>query len=168
MLRAMTLEQHVINSTYPLMYHPTQDIGIPFLADMWGSASGQSALAGIVRMTIGAAISAPNAAAILVNGTNTNFQSSVRRLGGAAKVITAARTDVWGNVRVPYLEKLPGYNAEVPYAWVDVPTNETIVFESLIGVPVRGIPDDIVGNASFTVSAAYTTLKVSQVSQYQC
>lgn len=164
-LRAMTLEQHVVNSTYPLMFHPAQDVGVPFLTDMWGSASGQSSLAGITRMTMGAAISAPNAAAVLANGTNTNFERGLRQLGGAAKVIAAARTDVWGNVRMPYLEKLPAYNVEAPHSWVHVPTDETTVFESLIGVPIRGIPDDVIGNASFTVAAAYTTLKVSQVPQ---
>jgi hypothetical protein len=164
----MTVEQHVIKYTYPLMYHPTEDISIPFLTDMWGSASGQSALAGIVRMTMGAAISAPNAAAILVNGTDANLEHGLRQLGGAAKVIAAARTDVWGNVRMPYLEKLPGYNAEEPYAWVGVPTNEITVFESLVGVPVRGIPDNLVGNASFTVSAAYATLKVSRIPPRSC
>lgn len=167
-LRSMTLEQHVENTTYPLMYHPTQEIGIPFLTSMWGSGSGQSQLAGIVRMAMGAAISAPNAAAILVNGSNANFERGVERLGGVANVIAAAKTDVWGNVRMPYLERLPGYNAETPHTWVDVPTDETTVFESLIGVPVRGIPDNLVGNASFTVSAAYTTLKVSQGLQCLC
>ncbi|KAJ4404723.1 hypothetical protein N0V91_005671 [Didymella pomorum] len=111
---------------------------------------------------MGAAISAPNAAAILVNGTDANLEHGLRQLGGAAKVIAAARTDVWGNVRMPYLEKLPGYNAEEPYAWVGVPTNEITVFESLVGVPVRGIPDNLVGNASFTVSAAYATLKCAE------
>ncbi|KAJ4381903.1 hypothetical protein N0V86_003272 [Didymella sp. IMI 355093] len=102
-------------------------------------------------------------AAILVNGSDPNFERGLQQLGGAEKVIAAAKTDVWGNVRMPYLEKLPEYNIETPYAWVDVPVDETTVFESLIGVPIRGIPDNIVGNASFMVSAAYTTLKVSQV-----
>lgn len=160
-LRSVAIERPVLNTTHSLMYHPAQSIGIPFETDMWGSASGQSGLAGAVRMMMGAAISAPNAAAILVNGSNEDFASGIRRLGGAAKVIASAKTDVWGNARMPYLEKLPGYNNRTPYEWVNVPTDETVVYESLIGVPVRGLPDNIVGNATFSVSAAYTTLQVS-------
>jgi len=112
-------------------------------------------------MILGAVLSAPNAAAILANGTSPTFDESIERLGGVAKVLEASKMDIWGNVRMPYLEKLPHYNRETPHDWVDVPTDEIPVYESLIGIPIRGIPPGIVGNLTFAVSAAYTTLKVS-------
>ena len=78
-------------------------------------------------MVVGAAISAPNATALLVNRSSPDFQQVIERLGGATKIIAVAKTDVWGNIRIPYLEMVPGYRNETPHAWVDVPSDETIV-----------------------------------------
>ncbi|KAF2754488.1 hypothetical protein EJ05DRAFT_143158 [Pseudovirgaria hyperparasitica] len=164
-LRALTLHTPVLTASYPLTYHPSSAIGIPLDTLTWGSASSgfYGAAGGVVRMAFGAVISAPNAAALLVNGTTTagSFDEAVERLGGVEKVLAAARTDIWGNVRMPLLEMLPGYDAGKPGEWVDVPTDQVPVYESLVGVPVRGVPMGEVGNLTFGIAAAYTRLTCS-------
>jgi hypothetical protein len=160
-LRSVTIEQAAQNTSYPLVYFPATTDGIPFYEDLWNSASTLASNAAMIKTLLGAVITAPNSAALLANGSSLNFEDGLDRLGGAAKVISASKQDIWGNVRVPYLELLPGYKIHTPFDWVEVPTDQVVAYESLVGIPVRGTPLGDVGNITFPLSAVYTTLKVS-------
>ena len=78
-LRSITIEQPIENTTYPLVYCPSREAGVPFDQSIWGSASSgaQNSAGGAIRMIFGAVLSAPNAAAILANGTSTEFEQSI-------------------------------------------------------------------------------------------
>lgn len=117
----------------------------------------------MIRTMFGAAMTSPSAAGICANESSPKFSEGIERLGGLAEVIEASKTDIWGNVRMPYLELLPGYKRGSPYDWVDLPTDHIPAYESLAGIPVRGLPLGDIGNLSFRVSAVYAALKVSVI-----
>lgn len=112
-------------------------------------------------MVFSAAISAPNAIDALSNTSTLGVTDGLKDMGGEAYVREIGKMDIWGNPRIPYLEKLPGYSVEKPFEWVDVPTDEIPIYASLVGIPVRGLPAHVTGNATFEVGAVYVTVNVS-------
>ncbi|KAI0103703.1 hypothetical protein GGR51DRAFT_250118 [Nemania sp. FL0031] len=69
-----------------------------------------------------------------------------------------AKSDLWGNVKVPVLEALPDYSSARAGDWVDVPTDPTgIWYASFIGVPIANIPR--AGQAQFQAEVAYWELE---------
>ncbi|KAK8007425.1 hypothetical protein PG989_001415 [Apiospora arundinis] len=63
--------------------------------------------------------------------------------------------DVWGNLRVPMVESLAGYE---DHEWKDLPSNRSdIIFASLIGVPF-GPKHFIRGHSCFTLDTSYMNL----------
>ncbi|KAI0551032.1 hypothetical protein F4679DRAFT_594081 [Xylaria curta] len=70
----------------------------------------------------------------------------------------ASTSDLWGNVKIPVLEGLPGYKTARPGDWVDIPVDSTgIWYASLIGMPIRNIPK--IGHTQFLTEAAYWNLE---------
>lgn len=61
-----------------------------------------------------AAFSAPDVELMHSNGSSSDFQQAVNRAGGETLAIASARSDRWGNVRVPLLHLLPGYQQSRP------------------------------------------------------
>lgn len=70
------------------------------------------------------------------------------------------RADAIGNPRVPKLESLPGYDADNPHEWVNVPRTDMVNYASLIGVRVKAPLNDTLGNNSFTPGANYFLFSV--------
>jgi len=97
------------------------------------------------------------------NGSGANFDALVERLGGAQKAAVSSAVDPWGNLLVPNLRLLPGYDAKKPDAWVSVDWRNSVVDHgSLIGIPFAGIPIGFVGNATIrSVSSEYHIFTVS-------
>lgn len=63
-------------------------------------------------------------------------------------------SDLWGNVKTPVLESLPGYGSVADGEWVAVPRNsEETWYASLIGVPIANIPQT--GSTRFQMEVAY-------------
>ncbi|KAI0855082.1 hypothetical protein F4860DRAFT_521981 [Xylaria cubensis] len=63
-------------------------------------------------------------------------------------------SDLWGNVKTPVLETLPGYKSANPGDWVRVPVDSTeISYASLIGVPIGNVPE--IGRTQFQTEVAY-------------
>lgn len=109
----------------------------------------------------GAALSAPNALAQASNGSSERFNAVIQQLGGVEVASKDAKVDLWGNVRVPEITQLPGYNNSDPYSWVKVPPGQLATYESLIGIPIRGIPSNFAGNFTLQISASYMSLEVN-------
>ncbi|KAJ4152463.1 hypothetical protein NW754_004259 [Fusarium falciforme] len=105
------------------------------------------------------ALSAPSALGQAANGSSPNFDAVIERLGGAVVASAGARLDLWGNVRVPEVTSLPGYRSSDPHSWIDVPTVQLVNYESLVGIPLRGMPTDSPGNLTLELSAAYLALE---------
>ncbi|KAI8712364.1 hypothetical protein NCS52_01334400 [Fusarium sp. LHS14.1] len=146
---------------HDLMYSPAADIELPFNRILWASSSNLGTQLGRIYAMFGAAISASNAIAQGSNGSSPNFDAAIRGLGGADTAIAAARMGLWQNVRVLEITDLPGYNQQDPYRWLHVPTDRLVTYESLVGVPVRGILQETPGNTSFQLSTTYATLECS-------
>lgn len=85
----------------------------------------------------------------------------MEQVGGSEAALAMARQDIWGNVRVPFLHMLGGYDSDDPFAWVDVPADSLAPYESLVGVPIRGIPGMRTGNATMILQSSYMTMSVS-------
>ncbi|KAK7513644.1 hypothetical protein IWZ03DRAFT_443995 [Phyllosticta citriasiana] len=144
-------------STPTLFYYPHHELSM-----IWGNNGGSGASYNMVfwEMVYGAALSAANSAVLLANGSSPGFEDAVQRIT-PSEAINGTRQDMWGNVRIPLLHLLPGYNRSSPHQWVDVLLDEVVAFESLIGVPVRGISTSDAGNMTFNLSASYNVLDCS-------
>ncbi|KAF5013070.1 hypothetical protein FDECE_897 [Fusarium decemcellulare] len=160
-LRAVRVTSDAEARDYDLMYSPTADMGIPYDNILWSSNSGLVSLTSTIVPMFGAALCAPNALGQAANGSSELFDESMRQIGGTGTASLLARTDLWGNVRVPQLTSLPGYSSSKPHKWVDVPTDQLVTYESLIGIPLRGLPFGSPGNLTLRLSASYVTLECS-------
>lgn len=159
-LRAIQITPHISPQTHIISYIPPADIGIPLNYGLWESASDRSEELGRIIPMFGAALSAPNALGQASNGSSKNFAAVIEQLGGVDIASTNARTDLWGNVRVPEITSLPGYDSLRPHEWITVPSDQLVTYESLIGIPIRGIPPTSAGNFTLEVSATYLGLQV--------
>ncbi|KAF2137023.1 uncharacterized protein K452DRAFT_279190 [Aplosporella prunicola CBS 121167] len=157
-LRSISLERSVEKTNHALIYHPVNNI-TSFSQSPWVGPSGTNSLFGQVRALFGTALSSFSSLPLFSNGSDPDFENTIAQLGGKAETIKAIQTDVWGNVRIPFLQLLPGYNRSDLYQWVNVPTEEVPPYESLIGVPIRGLPMGVVGNMTLQLSTFYTAFK---------
>ena len=64
--------------------------------------------------------------------------------------------DTWGNIKVPMMESLPGYNGSQSSQWLPVNTTNNVTYSSLVGIPVTPRPDGL--NASYSVDTTYMSL----------
>ena len=87
-------------------------------------------------------------------------------------LIRGTTVDAWGNVRIPRLQSLAGYDPNHPEKWIEVPYQSNVVnYTSLLGVPVTGISEGFntrpsslqSGNFTFSIGANYHNFQVSQV-----
>ncbi|RSL96385.1 hypothetical protein CEP52_011513 [Fusarium oligoseptatum] len=97
------------------------------------------------------------------NGSTDGFNSTVDALGGPSQAARMGRRDLWRNVRIPFLELLPGYDPDDPSSWVPVPSDMVVPYASLIGVPIRGGSFNRAGNSTLTVHAHYQTLSCKRI-----
>jgi hypothetical protein len=67
--------------------------------------------------------------------------------------------DLWGNVKIPMIEKLQGYSDKLGSVWIDVPSTVPPVYSSLTGVTVAGLTRG--QQASFVVGFRYFILEVT-------
>ncbi|KAH7178754.1 hypothetical protein DER46DRAFT_622310 [Fusarium sp. MPI-SDFR-AT-0072] len=77
-------------------------------ADVFQGVSGAQSLISDMRTVLSASFSTQD---VRVSHANTITSRKGRR-------------DLWGNVRIPFLELLPGYNGDDPNAWISVPEDE--------------------------------------------
>ncbi|KAF4991419.1 hypothetical protein FGRMN_7822, partial [Fusarium graminum] len=159
-LRAIQVTSNIQVQNHNITYNPAANVGLPFNSFIWESTYFKSYQGKVIPM-FGAALSAPNALLQASNGSSSDFDKVVEQLGRVAVVSAEARTDLWGNVRVPEITSLPGYTRENPHGWVEVPSDRVVTYESLIGIPIKGAPPKTAGNMSLQLSATYLALECS-------
>ena len=159
--RSVSLEPMTIVNSFPAVSYPAPDYAPVRLQQWWGSGSTSTAFGSYIYAVAASVFSAPEVTLMHANGSSIYFDEAVAKAGGAAASVTSSQQDLWGNVRVPFIHLLPEYDSEDHFAWIDVPQDSIAPYESLIGVPIRGIPADKVGNATLTIQSYYTTLSVS-------
>ncbi|KPA41667.1 hypothetical protein FLAG1_05421 [Fusarium langsethiae] len=160
-LRTIQTTLYTSSQNHEASYVPAADIGLPLNYGIWESASSKANHLGRILPMFGAALSAPNALAQASNGSSTNFDAVIQDLGGVDVASNNARVDLWGNVRVPEITQLPDYDSSNPYKWIKVPSDQLVTYESLIGIPIRGIPSNSAGNFTLQASASYMALECS-------
>ncbi|KAL1798197.1 hypothetical protein ACET3X_002234 [Alternaria dauci] len=91
-----------------------------------------------------------------VDKTNTTYQDIAITLGGESSAGVQAATDPWGNIRMPNLHTLPGFDAKEPHRWVSVPWQESVQnYSSLVGDHVAGLERNFTGNTTFNTTSSY-------------
>lgn len=159
-LRSMTLQRDFIEEPYQLIYFPQNNLSVTQNSG-WTGASSSGDIRTAVRTLFGAALSPPNAAVLFSNGSSPSFEDAVTRLGGPLEAIRISKRDAWSNVRVPFIHMLPGYDLSRPFDWMNVTAHALVPYESLIGIPLRGLPLSGEGSMNFVLQASYHTLSVS-------
>ncbi|OJD33152.1 uncharacterized protein BKCO1_3300089 [Diplodia corticola] len=160
-LRSVEPEVHKQHRDYPLSYYPSGSLFDNMAASPFVGASGSTWAKGKLHRAVDAAISSLDATVLFSKGTSPGFDAAVQRLGGEEQAAQSAQSDPWGNVRIPFLHLLPGYNEEDRGAWIDVSQTEIAPYSSLIGHTIRGVPQSSVGNISLSLQTVYQTLSAS-------
>jgi hypothetical protein len=86
----------------------------------------------------------------------------VTMMGGESSIATLGAMDTWGNVRIPALQYVDGYDSDRPHRWLKTPWDEKIQnYSSLLGERVAGLNLKSVGNTTFTLESSFQSFKVS-------
>ncbi|KAF2235108.1 hypothetical protein EV356DRAFT_432773, partial [Viridothelium virens] len=105
--------------------------------------------------------------ASFASGDSANEGQATNTLYNAALLAPAkdksGSQDIWGNIRIPWIEQLNGSTADsdgwmaIPAADMKSPDN----FTSLVGLPVVGLPDTA-NASSFSMQSAYLSLDCTE------
>ncbi|KAG9238493.1 hypothetical protein BJ875DRAFT_40490 [Amylocarpus encephaloides] len=69
--------------------------------------------------------------------------------------IKASPMDLWTNVKIPYLSSLSESNTSDSSAWVSITPNDTVVYSSLVGLPIGGLQH---GHTELQLESSYIEL----------
>ena len=127
-------------------------------ADVHIGASARASLIAGMRTIISASFSNPDVLISHANGSSPSFDNIIEELGGRLQASRLGYRDLWRNVRVPFLELLPGYDSNNPTSWVLVPLDQVVAYASLIGLPIRAESLNRAGNLTMMVQYHYQTL----------
>ncbi|KAJ4139776.1 hypothetical protein NW768_001120 [Fusarium equiseti] len=152
-LRAVTINTEVIQHDFPIVSYPSTNwtAGFDWLPVLYAPPFG-------LRTIFGAAFSSSSTRLMHANGSSPKFGDTLKQVGGPDEARRIMQQDTWGNARIPFLHMLDGYDSTDPHAWVDVPNDAVPPYESLIGVPIRGIPPTREGNATMLIQSSYISL----------
>ncbi|XEU97375.1 hypothetical protein FSHL1_002661 [Fusarium sambucinum] len=152
-LRAVALQAETASFDFPTISYPSTNFSAGFdrLPALYALPFG-------LRTIFGAAFSSSATRLMHVNGSSPNFTESLEQVGGPDEARRLCKQDVWGNVRLPYLHLLDGYDSNKPQKWVYVPNDTIPPYESLVGIPIRGVPTMRAGNSTMMVQSSYISL----------
>ena len=162
-LRSINLRATVVATDIPAFYYLGNNrtrIWSHYRAGAGVFTSGpdtSSKIAGL-RTVASAAFINPGTSVVHSKGSSPNFDRGVEALGGKWQASHLGHQDAWRNVKIPFIEYLPGYNDANPTAWISVPKDTVVPYASLVGLPVRGGSFDRAGNSTFNTSFHYLTL----------
>ncbi|QPC79977.1 hypothetical protein HYE68_010729 [Fusarium pseudograminearum] len=115
------------------------------------------------RRVINAAFSRPDVLVSHPSISAYEYDAMIDQLGGVDQAARLGKQDIWRNVRVPFMELLPGYDHQKPESWIQVPPQKVVPYSSFIGVPVRGgSRPEAVGNSSLILHTRYQTLSCGE------
>lgn len=92
---------------------------------------------------------------------SSSFSDLLKKLGGQNSVAKLTAMDPWGNIRIPNLRRLPGYDAADPQRWVEVAATNLTNYSSLVGVPVGGLPAGSDENFTYVIGSKYHFFEAS-------
>lgn len=95
------------------------------------------------------------------NKPSKQYDHTISLLGGVERAGRELAVDAWGNIRIPALHQLDGYDANNKFEWVHIGQDSGVLnYSSLIGVIYRGIPPDFEGNTTMLVNQSYHRFSV--------
>lgn len=71
----------------------------------------------------------------------------------AAPLLANRNQDLWGNIRIPAIERL---ETEGATDWIAMPRNDNMTYSSLLGMPVKPLPS--LGTTSFILPGSYLSI----------
>lgn len=159
-LRIVELQPNVDVVTQPIVYFPVANISeVTQYSPLLGASSKASFLPTVKALVLSSLYDG-STSVIHANSSGPGFNEAVNTLGGAQAAAEAVQQDHWGNVRVPFIHLLQGYDAGKPQVWVDIPTDTVAPYQSLIGTPIRGLPQHVFGNTTAYINSTYHFFQV--------
>ncbi|KAF5983149.1 hypothetical protein FBULB1_3938 [Fusarium bulbicola] len=162
-LRSLGLQQNPISTKTPATYYLGNNRSqiYPYYRDgasvFFGASAGTSLISDM-RIILSTSFSTQDILVSHANTSSPHYNDTIADLGGKWEASRSGRRDLWRNVRIPFLELLPGYDGDDPHACVSVPEDEIVPYASLIGLPIRGGSFERPGNSSMTAHFHYQTL----------
>src|SRR5579862_7737414 len=132
-LRILSFEPHFTTGSAALQYMDTNSSYVPYMAGDTGSQL-------------------PPVKALFLSAM------------AAPPTTKASSSDTWGNLKIPMLETIPGYSEERAQTWLSIDagnTNSTLIYSSLLGVPIANILSR--GNTTFNLETSYWVLNCSSL-----
>lgn len=71
----------------------------------------------------------------------------------SASLLKNRNQDLWGNIRIPAIERLVVFDEST--TWLDIPDPTSVEYPSLVGVPLTGLESTGTGSTTFTLSGSY-------------
>jgi hypothetical protein len=137
-LRALNVRQNTTTFENPLSIYPINNLSV-FSDGPFSSASGGASSLNQSRAPIGAVFTAQDVSLMQANSLTRQFDAAVRRFGGVAAASKMTKRDLWRNLRIPFLHRLPA-SGKTSSGWNTVPDDVISDYSSLIGIPIRGFP----------------------------
>lgn len=166
-LRVLTLEERPATEIRSLLYVD------PGLAEYWDSsgpfccASGTSERFRTILGVYSSALFRPDIGT-QYNRPSEQYDRTISLLGGPERAGRELAVDAWGNIRIPALHRLEGYNPVDEFEWVHIPQDPGVLdYSSLIGVIYRGISPEFEGNTTMLINQSYHKFSVSPP-EHQC
>ncbi|KAF2847242.1 hypothetical protein T440DRAFT_456651 [Plenodomus tracheiphilus IPT5] len=157
-LRALVLKDNITTLDYPLIVYPINNLSIFEASSFNSGASGGASLMSQFRASVGAVFATPDIVLLHANQSSREFEKAVQRVGGVDGALKMTQSDLWRNVRIPFLHTLPTFTAG-SVDWTHVSSTIIPRYSSLIGVPIRGYPQMHTGNTSLSIQTNYQTLE---------
>ncbi|TVY76684.1 hypothetical protein Focb16_v007936 [Fusarium oxysporum f. sp. cubense] len=127
-------------------------------ASVFIGASAEQSMISDMRTVLTASFSTQDVLVSHANTSSPHYNDIITDLGGKWEASCRGRRDLWRNIRIPFLELLPAYDASDPHTWISVPEDEIVPYASLIGLPIRGGSFERPGNSTMAVHFHYQTL----------
>ncbi|KAF5002511.1 hypothetical protein FGRMN_336 [Fusarium graminum] len=162
-LRCLHLKDNIIQADMPALYYLGNNSTKIYEYYFGGAYAFQGASAAAselsnLRAVVSTSFFAPTTLVSHANGSSTNFGNAVKGLGGQLQASQTGQRDLWRNVKVPFVQYLPGYDHENPTSWVSVPQDQVVPYASHVGLPIKAASSDRAGNSTMFVEYHYQTL----------
>ncbi|KAM0386202.1 hypothetical protein ACHAPY_000754 [Fusarium culmorum] len=162
-LRSLHRQQSPISTKTPAAYflgNNESEIQTYYFngAVVFQGASSHASYISDMRTTLAVSFSKKDTLVSHANSSSPHYNETITGLGGKREASRSGRRDLWRNVRIPFIELLPGYRSDDPHAWIPVSDDEIVPYASLIGLPIRNGSFERPGNATMMVHFHYMTL----------
>ncbi|KAM0380069.1 hypothetical protein ACHAPZ_000275 [Fusarium culmorum] len=143
-LRSLHRQQSPISTKTPAAYflgNNESEIQTYYFngAVVFQGASSHASYISDMRTTLAVSFSKKDTLVSHANSSSPHYNETITGLGGKREASRSGRRDLWRNVRIPFIELLPGYRSDDPHAWIPVSDDEIVPYASLIGLPIRNV-----------------------------